>query len=125
MWYLARMTFTPQVLQHFEQPHNSGELPGATVMAEASNPACGDVLHLYARVEKGVLEEVRFKASGCTTAIACGSILTDILTGVPIAHAKNLTAPMIADSLGGLPPTTEHGSQLAIDALAALLNKIK
>ncbi len=117
------MSFSPQVLEHFERPRNSGELPEPALSVEAQNPACGDVLRLWARVEEGRFAEVKFKATGCTTAIACASILTEILAGVPLVHAKNITAQMIADSLGGLPEATAHGSQLAEDALKALMAK--
>ncbi len=117
------MTHSHQVLDHFENPRNAGELPLPAIIAEASNPACGDVLRLYAQVEKGALAVVKFKATGCTAAIACGSVLTEMVTGVPVAMARNITAPMIADSLGGLPDTTMHASQLALDALTALLAK--
>lgn len=118
------MTHSPQVLDHFENPRNAGELPLPAFSAEVSNPACGDVLRLYAQVENGALTAVKFKATGCTAAIACGSVLTEMITGVPVAMARNLTAPMIADTLGGLPDTTVHASQLALDALTALLGKI-
>jgi len=118
------MTYTPQVLDHFENPRNSGELPLPAVAVEVSNPACGDVLRISALVENGAFAAVNFKATGCTTAIACGSVLTEMLIGVPVAHAKNLSAEMIAPSLGGLPETTVHGSQLAQDALAALVAKL-
>jgi len=111
------------VLDHFENPRNAGELPLPAISVEASNPACGDVLRLTAQVEKGILVAVRFKATGCSTAIACGSVLTEMLIGVPVVHARNLTAQMITDSLGGLPDTTLHASQLAHDALTALLAK--
>jgi len=118
------MTYSPQVLDHFENPRNSGELPLPAISVETSNPACGDVLRLYARVENGAIAAMTFKATGCTTAIACASVLTEMLIGVPVVHARNITAEMIAASLGGLPETTVHGSQLAQDALRALVEKL-
>ena len=116
--------YSAAVLDHFKSPRNAGELADATAQVEVSNPVCGDVLQLAARVEVGRLAEVRFKAKGCVTAIACGSALTEMITGKTAADARAITYQQIAKALGGLPPTTVHGAQLACDALAALLERL-
>jgi nitrogen fixation NifU-like protein len=115
--------FSEAVLDHFRSPRNAGELPGATATVEVSNPVCGDILKLSARIVGGRIAEVRFLCRGCTTAIACASFLTEQICGRTFAEARNLTPESISDSLGGLPPTTFHGAQLAIDGLKALLQK--
>ena len=116
--------FTPQVLDYFASPRCAGELPGATASVEVTNPACGDILQLAARIESGRIVEARFLARGCVTSIACGSFLAESLQGRTIVEARAITAESIAMALGGLPPATYHGSQLARDALAALLARI-
>jgi nitrogen fixation NifU-like protein len=82
------------------------------------------VLQLAARVEGERIVEVRFKASGCVTAIACGSALCEMLQGMTLAEAAAIRAEKVAEHLGGLPPATVHGSQLAADALEGLLEKL-
>ncbi len=116
--------FSEAVLDHFRNPRNSGELPDATAVVEVSNPVCGDVLKLSARIENGSISEVRFLCRGCTTSIACASLLTEQLRGRSLAEARAITAESLSSSLGGLPPATFHGAQLAADAAAALLQKI-
>ena len=64
--------YSPAVLDHFKNPRNAGELPGATATVEVSNPACGDIMQLAVRVAEGRIAEARFKTRGCVTAIACG-----------------------------------------------------
>jgi nitrogen fixation NifU-like protein len=117
--------FSAAVLDHFQAPRNAGKLPDATATVEVSNPVCGDVLHLSVRVDRGRIAEARFLCQGCTTAIACGSFLTVELSGQPIAKARTINVQTISEGLGGLPPATQHAAQLAADALAALLVKIK
>lgn len=116
--------FSEQVLDHFRNPHNAGELANATAKVEASNPVCGDVLQLAARVENGLVAEAKFLCRGCTTAIACASLLTVELRGKAIADARSITASRLSESLGGLPQATFHGAQLAEDAVRALLEKL-
>lgn len=117
--------YSAAVLDHFKNPRNAGELADATATVEVSNPVCGDILQLSARVEAGRLVEVRFKARGCVTAMACGSALTEMVMGKTPTDASAITHQQLAEGLGGLPPATAHGAQLACDALVELLKKLK
>lgn len=117
--------YSPSVLDHFRNPRNAGDLPDATAVVEVSNPACGDVLRLSARLEAGAISQCRFKAQGCVTAVACASVLTELLLGRSLAEASRITVAQIAEALGGLEQATFHGAQLAADALAALVAKLK
>jgi nitrogen fixation protein NifU and related proteins len=118
------MMFSDAVLDHFRNPRNAGELPDATATVEVSNPVCGDILKLAARVVGGRIEEIRFLCRGCTTSIACASLLTEQLRDRTHPEVRNITAELLSDALGGLPPATFHGAQLAADALIALLQKL-
>jgi nitrogen fixation protein NifU and related proteins len=115
--------FSEAVLDHFRNPRNAGELPNATVTVEVSNPVCGDVLKLFARIENGRIAEARFLCRGCTTSIACASLLTEQIAGQTLTELRSLTPQTLSKSLGGLPPATLHGAHLAIDALEVLLAK--
>jgi nitrogen fixation NifU-like protein len=116
--------FSEAVLDHFRNPRNAGELSGATATVEVSNPVCGDILKLAARIAGGQIAEVRFLCRGCTTAIACASMLTEQLRGRTPGDARAITAESLSESLGELPSATFHGAQLAADGLAALLKKL-
>jgi nitrogen fixation NifU-like protein len=116
--------FSEAVLDHFRNPRNAGELPGATAVVEVTNPVCGDILKVFARLESGRIAEARFLCRGCTTAIACASLLTEQLSNITPAEARAITADSVSSSLGGLPQATFHGAQLAADAVTALLQKI-
>src|SRR5262249_35792916 len=115
--------FSEKVLEHFRNPRNSGELQSATHRAEVTNPVCGDILRLGARVENGRIAEARFLCKGCTTAIACASVLCERMTGMTLEEARWITAEWISESLGGLPAETKHGAHLAADAVRVLLRK--
>lgn len=116
--------FSERLLDHFRSPHNAGDLPNATATVEVTNPVCGDVLRLSARLENGRIAEARFKTQGCTAAIASSSVLTDLLAGKSAAQARSISAQEISEQLGGLPPATFHAAQLCIDAVAALVGKL-
>ena len=120
---LFRM-FGQTLLDHFKNPHNSGDLPDATATVEVTNPVCGDILRLAVRLENGRITAARFKTQGCVASIASSSVLTDLLSGKSPAEARAITPDDISGALGGLPPASFHAAQLCADAVAALLRKL-
>ena len=116
--------FSDAVLDHFQNPRNAGELPGADAKVEVSNPVCGDVLQLAVRIGDDRIVEARFLCRGCTTSIACASLLTEQLHHRTLAEARSLTAQSLSQSLGGLPAATFHGAELAADAVETMLRNI-
>ena len=117
--------FSEAVLDHFRNPRNAGELPGATATVEVSNPVCGDILKLAARIVDGRIVEARFLCRGCTTSIACASVLTERLTTRTPAEARSITAESLSEALGQLPAATFHGAQLAAEAVCVLLQNLE
>jgi len=115
--------FSERLLDHFQNPRNVGELPAPAVAVEVSNPACGDVLRLTARVEAGRIVEVRYKVRGCTASIAAGSALTEIMTGRDRRELAGVDSAVIEAAVGGLSPESRHAAVLCADVLKALLKK--
>jgi nitrogen fixation NifU-like protein len=117
--------FNSAVLDHFEHPRNTGELLDATAVVEVTNPVCGDVLRLSIKREGDRIVAARFKTQGCVTAIASSSCLTEMIAGKTISESTQINSARISEALGGLPPATVHGAQLAVDALRAVLSKLR
>lgn len=112
--------YSEKVLDHFHNPRHVGEITRPTAMVEVTNPVCGDVLKLWVVVESGKITEAKFKAAGCVPAVACGSWLTEWLTGKPLAGLPYLTPDQIESALDGLPEASRHAAVLASDALRQL-----
>src|SRR5262252_6252595 len=104
--------YTDAVLDHFRNPRNAGELPSADAAVEVTNPVCGDVLQLAVRLDGNRIAEAKFLCRGCTTAIACASLLTEQLQGRTRAELSEITAESLSTALGKLLPATFHGAQL-------------
>ncbi len=117
--------YSDAVLEHFHHPRNVGEIEQATVVVETTNPACGDMMKLWAVVREGVIVDIRFKVAGCVPAIACGSWLTDAIKGKPLGDIGGINADHIEAGLDGLPPASRHAATLASDALRRLLDKVR
>ena len=116
--------YSEKVLDHFHHPRNVGEIPEATAVVEVSNPACGDVMKLWAAVRDARIVDVKFKVAGCVPAVACGSWLTEAIKDELVDGLSTLTVDQIEAGLGGLPAASKHAAVLAADARNRLLAEI-
>src|ERR1700730_19364192 len=86
--------YSADLLDHFQNPRNAGEVEAPDATAQLENPACGDILELSLKLEKTKLEgsriaDIRFRAKGCVPAMACGSALTELVKGKNINTPRN------------------------------------
>jgi len=115
---------TPELVDHFRNPRNVGELPPPAVTVNVENPVCGDRLRLSARAEGGVLVQVAYKVRGCTASIAAGSALTELLAGRGLGVLASLTREHVDDAVGGLSNESKHAAALCMDAVRALARQL-
>ena len=123
--YWWPIMYSPQLLDHFERPRNAGELPAADAQVRIENPACGDILELAIKMNAGRISEICFRAKGCVPAMACASAMTELVKGKTSQEASAIGQADVVDAVGGVPQASGHAAQLAIDALRAVLPKIK
>ena len=115
------MGYSAKLLDYFQNPRCVGEIPDADAVAEVSNPVCGDVMKLWVKVEAGRIVDAKFKAQGCSAAIATSSYATEMLIGMELDQARKISKEEVAEALGGLPPSKIHCSVLASDAIREVL----
>ena len=116
--------YSPKVLEHLDNPRNVGAMADASARGEATNPVCGDLLHLYLKVEAGKIVAASFQAQACPPSLAAGSVLTEMLQGLTTEAAALLKPADVTRALESLPRNKEHCPVLAIDALKAALKQI-
>ena len=115
------MEYTEQVMDHFMNPRNMGDMEDASGVGTVGNAKCGDIMRIYIKVENDVITDVKFKTFGCGAAIATSSKATEIVKGMTLEQAEKVTNKMVMEALGGLPPVKVHCSVLAEEALHAAI----
>ena len=125
---IGLMMYHEKVEQHFKEPQNTGSLDvkdqtvGTGIVGA---PACGDALKLQIKVnEKGIIEDVKFRAFGCPAAVASSSLATTMIKGKTIEEALKVKNTAIAKEIN-LPPVKQHCSLLAQDAIKAAVTSYK
>jgi FeS cluster assembly scaffold protein NifU len=110
--------YSEKVLDHFRNPRNVGTLEGDDVaVGRVGNPTCGDIMELFIRIDGDKITDAKFRTFGCGSAIATTSMTTEMVKGMTLDEAMELTRKDVADELDGLPPIKMHCSNLAADAL--------
>jgi nitrogen fixation protein NifU and related proteins len=119
------MEYSDIVLEHAENPRNVGTVKDANARGYQMNPVCGDTLVLTLRIDDGRIEDARFQTEGCTASIATSSILTELVKGMPLDEALDLTHEDISEAVGGLPASKLHSAALVIDGLRRAISSYR
>ena len=111
------MEYNEKIFETFRDPKNMGSIENPDAVGVVGNPACGDIMKVFIKVEENIIKDIKVKTFGCVAAIATSSKMTEMAMGMTLDEAKKLTRNMVAENLGGLPPEKMHCSNLAVDAL--------
>ena len=118
--------YTEKVKDHFLNPRNVGELENPDGVADVGSIACGDMLKLTFKLDENKrIKDAKFKTFGCASAIAAASALTEMIKGMTVEEAEELTNKDIANYLGGLPEAKMHCSVLGRQALEKAIQHYK
>ncbi|MCF0228234.1 MAG: Fe-S cluster assembly scaffold protein NifU [Parasporobacterium sp.] len=109
--------YTETVMDHFTNPRNVGSIENPDGVGEVGNAKCGDIMKIYLKIDDNVISDVKFETFGCGSAIASSSMATEMIKGMTIEDALNVTNKQVVEALGGLPPHKLHCSVLAEEAV--------
>ncbi len=114
--------YSEQVMDHFSNPRNVGEIENASGVGTVGNAKCGDIMRIYLDVDENrIIRDCKFKTFGCGAAVATSSMATEMIKGKSVEEALKLTNKAVQEALGGLPAVKIHCSLLAEEAVHAAL----
>ncbi|MEE6210727.1 iron-sulfur cluster assembly scaffold protein [Salarchaeum sp. III] len=94
--------YRQQILDHYKNPRNYGELPDPTFTHEGYNPSCGDEIEFDVELaEDGeTIERVAWDGDGCAISQASASMLSGELPGMTLDEVDDLDRDDVLDMLG-------------------------
>ncbi|WP_418281117.1 Fe-S cluster assembly sulfur transfer protein SufU [Halorubrum sp. DTA98] len=94
--------YRQQILDHYKNPRNYGELEDPDFTHVGENPSCGDTIRVdVALADDGeTIEAVRFTGDGCAISMASASMLSERLRGMTVAELGELDTDDVTEMLG-------------------------
>ena len=109
--------YTEKVRDHYARPRNTGSIENPSGKAMVKSPLDSDTVLITLRIEKDVIQDIKFKCMGCAVAIACSSLATEMVLGKPVEEALQISEKAVADALGGIPEYKMRCSNRAPEAI--------
>ncbi len=98
--------YNDKVMDHFFNPRNVGEIENPDGTGQVGNPVCGDVMRITLRIKDNRIEDIKFRTFGCGAAIATSSMVTELVKGLTLEEAQEISNKAVAEAPGGLPSKT-------------------
>ena len=120
---MGRFSYT--LRDHCSNPRGRGPIPSPCGVGMASKDGQSPHIVIYLYMDHDRIRDVRFQATGCGVAIACGSILCELLPSQTARVAPELTAESVMTALGGIPSDKRFFTDLAVRALRNALESLE
>ena len=118
--------YREEILEHWKNPQNFGEMDKPDVIVEQVNPLCGDKVTFFFKIKKGKVQDARFTGSGCAISLASSSILSEAIKGKSIKAISKITGQDVLGFIGGsVAPARLKCAFLALEALKRLGDRVK
>jgi nitrogen fixation NifU-like protein len=85
-----RELYQQVIIDHSKRPRNFGVLENANHLKQGFNPLCGDKLTLYILEKNGIVEDLKFEATGCAISVASASLMTEVLRGKTLTEVDEV-----------------------------------
>ncbi|OGD84091.1 hypothetical protein A2572_03105 [Candidatus Collierbacteria bacterium RIFOXYD1_FULL_40_9] len=106
------MDYKDEIIDHYKNPRNFGEMEEADVTINESNSSCGDVVQVQIKIQKSknsktqnkedlVIEEVMWRGVGCAISTAAASMLSEKVVGMTFAEIEKIGDEGIVKMMGG------------------------
>ena len=108
--------YSERLLEECENPKNQGKIDNCDAHC-AMTGSCGDTIELYLKIKNNKITDIKFLTDGCKATIACCSVLTEMVKGMEIEDAKEVSSNDLISILNGLPEDHEHCAVLSVGTL--------
>jgi nitrogen fixation NifU-like protein len=94
--------YRQQILDHYRNPRNYGELEDPTFTHVGENPMCGDTISIDIELadDGETIERAAFQGDGCAISQASASMLSERLHGTTLEELEAIDRDDIVEMLG-------------------------
>ena len=115
--------YNQSVHKHYQNPHNKGTLKDPDLSVTEGNPKCGDRITLELKIRGNEISNIKFDGYGCVLSIGAASILTQLVRGLTVQEASELTLEDLKNNMGNPTKMREDCASLSLRALKKALSQ--
>lgn len=113
-------TYSETVVEHSRHPRNFTAIAEPQISQEGLNPLCGDRIRIEVALDGDIVRAAGFQGDLCAIAKAAGSLLTEMIRGLPIDRIRELGEEEILEALHAeIQPSRRKCATLPLEALQA------
>ncbi len=98
--YVGEGMYRENILDHYKNPHNHGEIKNPDIKFTENNPLCGDVITVNLKINNHKIEDVKFRGRGCAISQSAMSMLSDEISGKTLEKIRDIKREDIVHMLG-------------------------
>ncbi len=114
--------YAQNILDHYKNPRNQGKMSDANVQHIEVNTLCGDSIGTSIKIEKNIIQKIKFTGEGCAISQAAISILSEYVKGKNIDDVLELGSEEMQKLLGV--EITQRRMRCALLGLLSVQNAI-
>lgn len=124
------LDYRDEIIDHYKNPRNFGDLLTKTHAGKGINMACGDMVEFYLRIEDEeirdqVIREVKWRGVGCAMSTAAASLLSEKIKGMTLEEVGEVDEKVVEELVGEVNPGRVKCVLLPLSAIKeAVKNKI-
>lgn len=113
------------IMDHYENPRNSGKIENPDVEFHGGNPGCGDTIELQLKIsDEGIVKDIKFEIEGCIVSSAGTSMISEKIINKSIDDIKNIGRDDMRELLGkDIIIRRPQCSNLGIDTIKTAIRK--
>lgn len=134
--------YREEILEHWQNPQNWGEMKSADLVVDQINPLCGDKITFYFKLAhprgevkvpswkhpggevSARIADVSFTGNGCAISIASASILSENIKNRSLREITKLKGEDVLEMIGGtVAPARLKCAFLGLEAVRQLADK--
>lgn len=112
------------ILDRYKNPKNTGKIDGGIEVQEV-NALCGDKIKIWLKIDKGIVSDAKFIATGCAISTAATDILMDLIKGKKIEDVINMSGSQIEAEMGiELSSVRKRCAYIGLEAIKKIKNSL-
>lgn len=118
--------YRQQILDHYHNPRNTGQLKDADCQVSGDNPLCGDSVSVTVKLSGDLIKQIKFEAEGCAVSVAAMSMLSERIIDQKISDVLAMRDKDIQKMVGvKISPTRMKCARLGLQVVKQCLKNFK